>query len=90
MSPTVGVRELQQHASAVVRRAAGGEEIGVTDRGRLVARLVPLAEDPLQALIAAGQARPATSRISDFGEPLPPKRGHSLSDILAEQRADER
>lgn len=87
---TVGVRELQQHASAVVRRAAAGEEVGVTDRGRLVARLVPIAESPLEALIANGHARPATRRIADLGEPLTATGQRSLSTLLAEQREDER
>ena len=37
----VGVRALQQNASEVVKRAAAGEIIDITDRGRLVARMVP-------------------------------------------------
>ena len=36
---TIGVRELQPHPSAALRRVAQGEVIGVTDRGRLVAIL---------------------------------------------------
>lgn len=90
MGSTVGVRELQQHASAVVRRAEAGESVGITDRGRLVARLVPLSEDPLSALVVAGEARPATRRLIELGDPLPPVLGQSLSGILAEQREHER
>ena len=40
---SVGVRALQQHASEVVPRAAAGEIVEITDRGRPVARLVPTA-----------------------------------------------
>lgn len=40
---TVGLRELRQDASGLVRRAQGGEEIEVTVSGRLAARLVPAA-----------------------------------------------
>lgn len=38
---SVGLRELRQDASALVRRVEAGEEIGVTVSGRLAARLVP-------------------------------------------------
>jgi len=40
---TVGLRELRQDASELVRRVQGGEEIDVTVSGRLAARLVPAA-----------------------------------------------
>ncbi|HAN71490.1 MAG TPA: type II toxin-antitoxin system prevent-host-death family antitoxin [Actinobacteria bacterium] len=86
----VGVRELQQHASAVVRRASAGEDIGITDRGRLVARLVPVTSNPLEQMIEAGQARPATRTVAQMAEPLPASGRRSLSDLLAEQRTDER
>lgn len=38
---TVGLRELSQDASELVRRVEGGEEIDITVSGRLAARLVP-------------------------------------------------
>jgi prevent-host-death family protein len=38
---TVGLRELRQDASDLVRRVQGGEEIDITVSGRLAARLVP-------------------------------------------------
>lgn len=38
---TVGLRELRQDASELVRRVEAGEEIDVTVSGRLAARLVP-------------------------------------------------
>ena len=40
---SIGLRELRQDASDLVRRAEGGEEIGITVSGRLAARLVPAA-----------------------------------------------
>ena len=50
---TIGVRELQQHASAALRRVERGETIGVTDRGRLVAVLsAPSAATGAAALVA--------------------------------------
>ena len=38
---TIGLRELRQDASAIVRRVEDGESIDVTVSGRLAARLVP-------------------------------------------------
>ncbi len=40
---TVGLRELRQDASELVRRVEGGEEIDITVAGRLAARIVPAA-----------------------------------------------
>ena len=39
---TVGLRELRQNASELVRRAEAGEEIEITVSGRPSARLVPI------------------------------------------------
>lgn len=59
----------------------------ITDRGRPVARMTPIAGSPLQALIDAGHARPATRTLRDLPPPAP---GPSLSDELERMRADER
>ena len=54
----VGVGELRHNLSAYLRRIAAGERFEVTDRGRAVALLVPLAgqESPLARLVAQGRA----------------------------------
>lgn len=89
---SIGIRALQQHASAVVARAEAGEVIEITDRGRPVARLVPIrASSRLQALVDAGRLRLAKSSLKDTPPPLPlPTGARSLSEILAEMRANER
>lgn len=87
----VGVRELRQNASRVLRRVAAGEVIEVTDRGRAVARIVPMHETSrLEQLQAEGRASGTTGDLLDVqpirrvaGKPL-------LSKILADMRADER
>ena len=43
MRTSVGLRELRQDASELVRRVEAGEEIDITVAGRLAARLVPAA-----------------------------------------------
>lgn len=42
----VGLRELRQNASELVRRVEAGEEVTVTVAGRPSARLVPIAAPP--------------------------------------------
>ncbi len=58
----IGVRELRQHASRYLRRVRAGETVEVTDRGELVALLVPPhpAETARQRLVAEGRLKPAT------------------------------
>jgi prevent-host-death family protein len=41
MTRTIGVRELRQNLSRYLRRVKQGEPLTVTERGRVVARLVP-------------------------------------------------
>ena len=44
MDVEVGLRDLRQNASDVVRRVEGGESVVVTVNGRPAARLVPIAD----------------------------------------------
>ena len=90
MAETVGIRALQQHASEVVRRCAAGEMLVITDRGRPVARLVPLGTGGLDQLVAEGLARPARHRPSDLPAPLPSGDQPTLGQLLGEARRDER
>jgi prevent-host-death family protein len=88
----IGIRELRQYASQWLRRVQAGESFEITDRGRPLALLVPIREQGVvERLIAAGQMRPGTGKLSELGPPLPPKPGEPLpSEILAEMRAGER
>ncbi len=68
---SVGLRELRQHASDLVRRVEGGEEIDITVSGRLAARIVSAApkrwqrwEDVADAF--AGRADPDWERDRDL------------------------
>jgi prevent-host-death family protein len=84
---TIGVRELQQHASAALRRVARGETIGVTERGRLVAVLTaPSAATGAAALVASGRVLPARRAAADL--PAPVVAGPSIADVLDELRSD--
>jgi prevent-host-death family protein len=70
----VGIRALKQNASAVVARAAAGETLTVTDRGRPVAQLTPIPAATLDRLLESGQARRARHDLAalPLPEPVPP------------------
>jgi prevent-host-death family protein len=89
---TVGIRELRQRASELLRRVEAGETIQVTDRGRPVAVLSPLPEsEPLQRLRVSGEVVPASGALEDLPAPIRLERGQELpSAILARLRRDER
>jgi prevent-host-death family protein len=86
---TVGVRALKQNASAVVAKAAAGEVVIITDRGRPVAQLVAVPTDDVAALVAAGRARRPKRSLADLGAP-PRSAGSRLSSVLGAMRDEER
>ena len=89
---SIGIRELRQHASRYVRMARGGRRIAVTDRGTLVAYLVP-PEEPTTArarLEAAGTYQPAVGSLLDLLPPPPaPAGSRPLSEAVEELRDQE-
>jgi prevent-host-death family protein len=88
---SVGVRELRQRASELLRLVERGESIEITDRGRPVAMLAPLPEDPLERLRASGDLHEAEGDLSDLADPLPSPAGlEPPSSVLARLRRDER
>lgn len=58
----VSIRTLNQETSKVLARVKGGEEIAVTERGEVIARILPASAGPLDALISTGRVQPATVR----------------------------
>jgi prevent-host-death family protein len=88
----IGIRELRQQASRYLREVQRGETIEVTDRGRPVARLVPVPSNGgLEELAASGRLTPARGDLLDLGPPLAAVPGKPLpSETLAELRSDER
>jgi prevent-host-death family protein len=89
----IGVRELRQHASRYLARVEAGEELGVTNNGRLVARLVPVqaAVRSRQALIDAGSLIPAhrPQNLLDITATRVRGRKRNLSDVLNEMRNEQ-
>jgi antitoxin (DNA-binding transcriptional repressor) of toxin-antitoxin stability system len=85
----VGIRALRQHFSVHLEKVVGGATLEVTDRGRSVAILAPLADEqsPLERLRASGRVIAHTEDLVALGRPAGPtsRRG---SAAIAAQRAD--
>jgi antitoxin (DNA-binding transcriptional repressor) of toxin-antitoxin stability system len=69
----VGVRELRDHLSRYLDRVRDGDEVVVTDRGRVLDRL-----------IAEGIVTPARQLKRRAGKPIKTK--GPVSDLIADQR----
>lgn len=88
---TFGIRALKQNASQVVARAASGEVVTITDRGRPVAQLLPIAKGQVAELIASGRARLAKGSLAALGAPSHAGSGEPvLSEVVAAMRGEER
>ncbi|MBA2638648.1 MAG: type II toxin-antitoxin system prevent-host-death family antitoxin [Nocardioidaceae bacterium] len=94
MSLSVGIRELRQQTSAVLKRVVRGETIEVTDHGHPIARIVPLRRGTLDQLVLEGRATAAAGDLLDLADELGIPRDDdaamSPSVALAELRTDER
>lgn len=86
----VGVRELRQNASGVLREVKAGLSVEITEHGRPVALIIPITTSGWEDLFAAGLAlkstvedwRPGKKRIKIKG-------GKSSLQILNEMRKEE-
>ena len=88
---SVGVRELRQRASELLRRVERGETIEITDRGHPVALLAPLPSgSPLERLRAAGEIEPSEGDLDDLPEPLQSRGSDLPSAVLSRLRHEER
>jgi prevent-host-death family protein len=89
----IGVRELRQHASRYLARVEAGEEFGVTNNGRLVARLVPVqaTRRSREALIESGALIPSRRPQNLLDVEAIPARSHgrTLSVALKEMRDEQ-
>jgi prevent-host-death family protein len=88
---SVGIRELRQRASELLRLVEQGETIEITDRGRPVAMLAPLPDgSPLEQLRRAGEIEASTGELEDLPAPLRSTGPEVPSAVLMRLRRDER
>lgn len=81
----VGIRELRDHLSKYLDEVRQGNDVVVTDRGRAIARILPMSgETTLDRLIREGRVTPAKNRARRLPKPIKTK--GTVSDLVADQR----
>lgn len=86
----VPIRQLNQDTAGVMGRVEAGETVEITNRGRVIGRIVPAARGELDDLVEAGWAAPPT-----LSGPFPMPSGEvdetsSATRALLEMREQER
>lgn len=83
---TIGIRELRDGLSRHLAEVRAGTEITVTDRGKPIAKIVPIGkESGLERLIREGLVTlPKGPRRTIYPDPI--KANGIVSDLIKEQR----
>lgn len=85
----VSIRLLNQETSKVLARVKRGEQITLTERGEVIARIIPASAGPLDALISSGRVSPAGVR-GPAPRPTIPMSGTDSGALLQRMRDEER
>lgn len=90
--PKVGVRELRQDASAILRRVKEGEIFEITEHGKPIAQIGPIPTSHVESWVTAHLITPAKNPGTLHKiKPLPlPKGMRHPSEVLMEMRNEER
>ena len=88
---SVGARQLRHELSSILDRVWDGESFEITDRGKPVARLVPLREreSPYDRLIADGKITPARRSPHPLPKPVRIRNPRMTSDQAIAYQRDE-
>lgn len=85
---SVGVRELHNRTSELMRAVEQGAELEITRHGRVIGQLRAPADDSLyERLVADGMITPAAKPESNWTpDPVELDHAATVSDLVAEQR----
>ena len=81
---TVGIRELRQHTSEILREVQAGQVIDVTNRGATIARLIPVQHTALSNYEINGMLEDIDSLAAEISARWP--KGLSVQDIMNDVR----
>jgi prevent-host-death family protein len=84
----VGIRQLRQQASSILRRVSAGETVEVTDRGRPVALMVRAMPSGLARLEQEGLLRPADGDLLALAPVKLTPGSRPPSELVSEGRDD--
>lgn len=86
----IPIRALNQDTAGVLARVERGEVVEITNRGRPIARIVPIGDDSLADLIAAGVVLPPTMSGPIPMPTVPAEGAADAGDLLTALRDEER
>jgi prevent-host-death family protein len=83
----VGIAEFRQNLKEYLEKVQQGDEISITDRGKVVAMVTPVKKvRKLDEMIAQGLVRPPRSTGKFIPKPIKLKDGATVSEFISEQR----
>lgn len=83
---TIAHRELRNSSAEVLRRVERGESLLISNKGVVVARIVPVSHNSLDSLIERGEAKPPSAPISTLSDIARPTSTRTIKEILADAR----
>jgi prevent-host-death family protein len=86
----IPIRDLNQDTAGVLARVERGETVEITNRGRPIARLVPVATDVMADLVASGVVVPPTITGPIPMPTVPADPGPEAGDLVSALRDEER
>ncbi len=86
----IPVRVLNQETAKVLARVKAGEEITLTERGTVIARIVPASAGLLNDLVRSGRVRPAAAHGPAPRPKVGGGEGLDAGALLRNMRDDER
>jgi prevent-host-death family protein len=86
----IPIRVLNQQTAEVLARVEGGEIVEVTNRGRPIARIMPIATDAMADLVASGVVIPPTITGPMPMPTVPAEAGSEAGELISTLREEER
>jgi prevent-host-death family protein len=86
----VPVRQLNQDTAGVLDRVKRGEHINMTERGRIIARIIPASDNPFSTMISIGKLHPPMLSGLAPCTTGSVNTDHELGQLLREMRESER
>jgi prevent-host-death family protein len=86
----IPIRSLNQDTAGVLARVEQGETVEITNRGRPIARIVPVGVDPLDELVNTGAITPPTISLPFTMPTGMPVAGQEAGELISDLRDEER
>lgn len=86
----IPIRSLNQDTAGVLARVERGETVEITNRGRPIARIVPVGVDPLDELVNSGVITPPTIALPFTMPAGVPVAGQEAGELISDLRDEER